>query len=394
MIGVGVTDDPIPLLAALQEAVAPLRTLAKEAPAAAKAVTALHRLLAQRPGWTLALSSRGLVVDGERLKADDFQTIALESEITTVLVAAGLRRLRFEKGVRVEELGLFLESFARGFEGLRPAAAVNEQLAAAGVRSIRVDDTDAAASPPASDGRLPFDRARAALEDIAAALTEGPARLRDGLRRAAETIVAAFDDAAALDLRSILDRVPPKEVPPSVARAEAALAEGPWAAARLLQSDGDRLMRELSDLAPERGQELMEAVAGLLADRQAAARGAAAEALLALRGIWETRAFEPHREKTEEAVRAALEAEPDPEAHVRLLDVAGFIVETRLTRREIEAATPMVDVLRRHREENSPTLPHRADGARRALERLAAVGALQAVLPRIRAGDPATLRLL
>jgi hypothetical protein len=133
------------LLAQIKFSTAQLKLYPRESPqvqkAADTAAQAFTAWLDSHPALTLAATPQGLLVDGKRLGAKDFGTIALEAAVVSLLLDASLRSVTFRRGLAAGELLAFLDGLARKFGDLKDGKEINRLLRdQLGVRSIAVDE--------------------------------------------------------------------------------------------------------------------------------------------------------------------------------------------------------------------------------------------------------------
>jgi len=332
-----------------------------------------------------------------------------------LLIKDATRRLE-KSGARVSDLLKTLEQIIE--------ASVDPQVGAEGRleimrKLIEHDPTllEKARAEPLAKGRadkvpglIPLEKGRECVGELARILSIAPEGLRPGLRKIGNLVIEAFrhDPRLMTLMKQFLlseaeDLVPVwmtdefKEVAQETgpaARARTLLALAADEQAEPLVKEAAVLVREL--LAVSRGDlaaKILARLTGILMDRTADRRRAAAEALLSLHSSWETEPLSAAREGFEGLLRAAFDAEQDAETYVKLADIATMMADARLRRAEPELALETLTLLRRHHATKDLAFAFRPEIAYRSMERITKSPGFPAVLQRLRTGDPIALRV-
>ncbi len=263
----------------------------------------------------------------------------------------------------------------------------------------------------AQTGLLDLGAARQAILDLARQRQESDAEGRARLQRVGEAIVGAFRQSTHLHaaLRPFLQENAPELVPAWLRERETAHATEPAAVVRAhaiasflpeeraaaIAHEGEALLKELAALGRDSlVAQLLETPVSLLSDRSARCRAAACEAILQLRGAFESEAASEPRRRLEEALRQALETEDDAAAYPLLASVAAVLVDARIRQGSFSEAMPMLDLLRRHGQVKEGGSSRRSEDAFQALERIASGVGFAVVQERFREGDPDAMRVV
>ncbi|MBV8879547.1 MAG: HEAT repeat domain-containing protein [Planctomycetaceae bacterium] len=332
------------------------------------------------------------------------------------LVIKDATRTLEKTGSRVSELMKTLEQIIE--------ASVDPQVGAEGRleimrKLIEHDPTllEKARAEPLPQGRadkvpglLPLEKGRAAVGELARILSIAPEGLRPGLRKVGNILIDAYrHDVRLMSLMkqfllSEAEELVPvwmtdefKEVSQEsgpTARARTLLALAADEQAEPLVKEAAVLVREL--LAISRGDlaaKILARLTGILMDRTAERRRAAATALLALHNSWDTEPLSAAREGFEGLLRSAFDEEQDADAYGKLAEIATILADGRLRRGEPEMALETLSLLRRHHATKDPALAFRPETAFRAMERVTKSAGFPQILHKLRTGDPVALRV-
>src|SRR5438105_11476693 len=107
------STEILDLLNNLKNAIGQVRLHSRNHPEASQACGALlsscAAFLEQHRTLVLASAPHGLLINGQRLGAKDFPTVALESTLVSSFLDAGIRSVSIRKGIAVNELLAFLD---------------------------------------------------------------------------------------------------------------------------------------------------------------------------------------------------------------------------------------------------------------------------------------------
>jgi HEAT repeat protein len=265
---------------------------------------------------------------------------------------------------------------------------------------------------PSDEGRWTFERGKEALGDVVQLLHDAPSSLRPLVRRVGQAIVEAFRhnpqlasvmgallrDALQSSKEASTSGTPAVEAPteaPALVRARRLLEDGDDERVQRVAQEGAGLMDELAALGhAEVVQALVASVAGVLLDRSARRRVAAARSLNSIRRGLERNALEPVLNECEEGVRTAIELERDPGVYSVLADLMAFLSDLRIRRGRVDRARENLECLNRHYLIKDPSFPQRGELAYTALERVASGAGFVSIAERLRLGDPEVTRVL
>jgi len=325
---------------------------------------------------------------------------------------------------RLEKSGSKVSDLLKTLEQLTEAS-VDPQVGAEGRLEImkKLLDKDptliekARAEPLSKGGRadkipglLTLEKGREAVGEMARILHAAPDELRPGLRKIGNIIIDSFrHDPRLMTLMKQFLSSEAEELMPvwmSEEFKEAAQDTGPIGRAKTLlalaaDEQADPLLQEAASLVREllgisRGDlaaKILARLTGLLMDRTADRRHAAAEALLALHTSWDTEPLSAAREGFEGLLRSAFDAEQDAAAYVKMAEIATILADSRMRRGEPELALETLALLRRHHASKDPGLAFRPETAFRSMERLTRSAGFPNILTRLRSGDPVALRV-
>lgn len=260
-------------------------------------------------------------------------------------------------------------------------------------------------------GLLDLGAARRAILDLARQMQESDGEGRARLLRVGEALVGAFRHSMHLHavLRPFLRENAPdlfpawlRETaagratePAAVVRARAIETLLPEERAAAVAHEGETLVKELDALGrAEIVAQLIGIPVSLLSDRSAQCRARACEAILHLRGAFESETASEVRRRLDEALRQALDGEDDADVYPLLASVATMLVDSRIRLGSFRDAIPTLDMLRRHAQAKEGGSPRRAEQAFQALERVASGVGFAVVQERLREGDPDALRVV
>jgi len=324
---------------------------------------------------------------------------------------------------RLEKGGARVSDLLRSLEQLTEAS-VDPRVGAEGRleimrKLIEQDPTllEKAKAEPMARGRadkvpglLALEKGRDCVGELARLLQAAPEDLRPGLRKVGNIIIDAFrhDPRLMALMKQFLSAEAEELMPVWLTEEfhESAQETGPAARARTLLAlaadeqaeplvgEAAVLVREL--LAITRGDlaaKIMARLTGLLMDRNADRRRAAAEALLSLHTSWDTEPLAAAREGFEGLLRSAFDAEQDGTTYGRLAEIATILADGRLRHGEPELALETLTILRRHHATKDAGMAFRPEIAFHAMERLTKSSGFPAILQRLRSGDPVALRV-
>jgi hypothetical protein len=357
-----------------------------------------------------------------RLQEEHVMSICVD-EFEYVAVGEGDLLIK-DANRRLEKSGSKVSDLLRTLEQLTETV-IDPQVGAEGrleimKKLIEQDPTllEKAKSDPQSRGRadkvpglLTLEKGRDCVGELARLLHAAPEELRPGLRKVGSLIIDAFrHDPRLMALMKQFLSAEAEELMPtwmSEQYAESAQESGPAARANaLLSLTGDEqadpilkeapaLVRQL--LAIGRGDlaaKIMARLTGLLMDRSAERRRAAAEGLLGLHPSWDSEPLAPAREGFEALLRSALDAEQDAEAYSKLAEIATMLADGRLRRGEPALALEILSLFRRHHATKDAALSFRNEASYRSLERITQGSGFPPLLSKLRAGDPLALRVV
>lgn len=259
-------------------------------------------------------------------------------------------------------------------------------------------------------GLLPLEKGREAVGELARLRHQAPEELRAGLRKVGNIIIDAYrhDPRLMALMRQFLSAEAEDMMPVWMSEqyVETAQESGPAARAKTLlalaaDEQADPLVREAAALVRELlaagrtdlAAKILARLTGVLMDRSADRRRAAAEALLSLHPTWDADPLSVTRDGFETLLRSAIDAEQDSAVYAKLADLALILADGRLRRGEPEHALETLSLLRRHHAAKDAGLSFRPEIAFRALERVARSPGFPAVLAKLRTGDPVALRV-
>jgi hypothetical protein len=256
-------------------------------------------------------------------------------------------------------------------------------------------------------GFVTLEQARGALGEILRTIPRVSPEVRETLRRLGHLFADAFrhDPQESALLRSFLagrtaELLPQLEKehlsgPAPVTRAHALLESEAEGVTETLVKETESLVRELTALKrADLAARLLARLTGLLVDRTAARRLAAADALLAMIPTMDQGPLAVVRDGFESLLRTALDQESESRTYAKLTDLAAILTDARLRREEFEGALETLQVLRKHHVVKDAAFPLRPEQAYRALERIAAGAGFPAVAAKLRAGDPVAIRIV
>lgn len=259
-------------------------------------------------------------------------------------------------------------------------------------------------------GLLPLEKGRECVGELARILSIAPEGLRPGLRRIGNLVIEAYrHDKRLTNFMKAFLLAEAEELMPvwmtdefnevaqesgAVARAKTLLALAADEQAEPLVKEAAVLVRELLTLSRgDLAAKILARLTGVLLDRTAERRRAAADALVSLHGTWDTEPLNAAREGFEGLLRAAFDAEQDPDTYVRLAEVITVQADARLRGGEPELALETLSMLRRHHAAKELASAFRTETAFRAMERIAKSPGFPVILAKLRTGDPVALRV-
>jgi hypothetical protein len=321
-----------------------------------------------------------------------------------------------KSGARVSEL---LQTLEQLVEGSTDPQIGNEARLEIMRKLIEQDPSllEKARAEPIANGRgdkipglLTLEKGREAVGELGRVLNIAPEALRPGLRKIGNIIIECFrHDPRLITLMKQFLLMEAKDLVPvwmtdefqevwaesgPAARAKTLLALAADQQSEPLVQEAAALVREL--LAISRGDlaaKILARLTGVLMDRTAERRRAAAEALLSLHTSWDTEPLSAAREGFEGLLRSALDTEQDAATYAKLAEIATILADGRLHNGEPELALETTTLFRRHYTTKDLAFAFRPEVAFRAMERLTKSKGFPDILSRLRTGDPVALRI-
>lgn len=195
------------ILLTLRIAVAQLRLYPKESPQVLKVLTdcyhSVHSYLTHAASLTLSRTARGLLVNGRPLPSAGTVSESLEASTLQLLGDVQVKSVTFSKGLTLEELGTFLHALTRKFWDVKDGKEINRRLRAERVLRVSVDEVTYVAL---GEGDLVIEDAARKLEGSGTEL----GRLLEGLDQLVEAAErgGAGGEGRLLLVKRLLERDP------------------------------------------------------------------------------------------------------------------------------------------------------------------------------------------